>query len=627
MLLGFWATSALGPGADLVREPHVAASSHVLSDPSGFGEAVGQDDSAPGVLSDDGTEAEVQATSSAYAATKPTVKGALSELHQAVSEMIQSWNPYQPEPAEPPSADRPINKTAPAKGRPAVAIGGETIKEEDHLGARTRIGKCTILFNSNAAWERAIRTHEQHDRLHGYRLHVLRQNLMDDVWSKPAYILSLLLRELSKPESERLEWLFWVDADTIILNPYVPIETFLPPPGSEFDDIHLMYTNDWNGLNNGVFPLRVNRWSVELFSAIISYRYYRADAPLVFRDQSAMDALLKEPKFANHIVETPQRWFNAYQGEHNETLAPFQIRRGDLLVHFAGVAPREPRMVYWLERAEQHLDDWEIPLKSTSYPQEAREFWSVQSARRKDRQKFLTDLRIKAARLMAQTESKLRTFGQRLTEEENARIVDARVKLQKVVDDEHWQEKADEVEELINKLNDAAGPLIAAADTSHKALLHSAHEAIFAGEKDLLEAGYSEGHKTPELEQIEEKIKSLKTLIMTPQEFWNTPDLQNAVDAVVQAKAGWQERLAAEQQREQAVAEARKQVLAEAGQVDVVRQGTGQDVTESAAEAKTFAGGADRVDPVAVSWSALDTAAATSTGDILPGDGGRVSGP
>lgn len=82
---------------------------------------------------------------------------------------------------------------------------------------------------------------------------------MDDVWSKPAYILSLLLRELAKPESERLEWLFWVDvdADTIILNPHLPIDVFLPPPGSEFDDINLMYSSDWNGLNNGVFPVRV----------------------------------------------------------------------------------------------------------------------------------------------------------------------------------------------------------------------------------------------------------------------------------------------------------------------------------------------------------------------------------
>ncbi|EMC91082.1 glycosyltransferase family 34 protein, partial [Baudoinia panamericana UAMH 10762] len=249
------------------------------------------------------------------------------------------------------------------------------VSEEDRLGARTRVGKCTIVFNGNSWWERALRTHEEHDKIQGYRLYVLRQNLLDDVWSKPAYVLSLLLREMAKPENERLEWLLWFDVDTIILNPYIPLETFLPPVGTEFDDIHLMYSNDWNGLNNGVFPVRVNQWSVQLFSAILSYRYYRPEASLQFRDQSAMDALMHEPKFSKHIVQAPQRWFNAYQGEHNETLAPFQIRRGDLLVHFAGVPGRESRMQYWLERAEQHLDDWEIAVKSTSYPQEARDFW------------------------------------------------------------------------------------------------------------------------------------------------------------------------------------------------------------------------------------------------------------
>ncbi|KAF2157294.1 glycosyltransferase family 34 protein, partial [Myriangium duriaei CBS 260.36] len=244
----------------------------------------------------------------------------------------------------------------------------------DLLGARTRVGKVTIIFGGAPTYERAVRTHELHDRIHGYPLHVLRHGILDDVWSKPAYILSLLLKELSRPETERLQWLLWVDADTILLNPHVPIETFLPPE-PEFDDVHLLITNDWNGLNNGVFPIRVNQWAVDLFAAIVSFRHYKPDANLVFRDQSAMDMLLKDPKFAKHTMQAPQRWFNAYQGEHNETLAPFQVRRGDFLVHFAGVGDRDRRMAYWLDRVDQHLPDWEIEVHHTSYPSEAREFW------------------------------------------------------------------------------------------------------------------------------------------------------------------------------------------------------------------------------------------------------------
>ncbi|KAF2767441.1 hypothetical protein EJ03DRAFT_315872, partial [Teratosphaeria nubilosa] len=303
---------------------------------------------------------------------RPSVSEALSDLHHAVTSKLQSWNPYNSPTLPPPPTTSNTTTTFTTTAGEQIQDG---LPEPERLGARTRIGKCTILFNGNSYWERAIRTHEAHDRLHGYRLHVLRQKLLDDVWDKPAYILSLLLRELSKPESERLEWLFWVDADTVILNPYIPIEVFLPPAGEEFEDVHLVYSADWNGLNNGIFPIRVTQWSVELLSAVVAYRYYRPDEPLLFRDQTAMWTLMQEAKFAKNIVNAPQRWFNAYQGEHNETLAPFQIRRGDLLVHFAGVPEREKRMGIWLDRAEQHLEDWEVPLKSTSYLGEAREFW------------------------------------------------------------------------------------------------------------------------------------------------------------------------------------------------------------------------------------------------------------
>ncbi|OCK82150.1 glycosyltransferase family 34 protein, partial [Lepidopterella palustris CBS 459.81] len=245
------------------------------------------------------------------------------------------------------------------------------------LGARPRIGKVTILFGTpSSAYERALRTHELHDRLHNYPLHVLRSSILDNVWTKPAYILSILLRELAKPEGERLQWLLWVDGDTIILNPYVPIEALIPPEDDpEWDDVQLLVSHDWNGLNNGVFPVRVSIWSVELFSAILSFRFYRPDQHLTFRDQSAMDFLLQDDHFSPNVIRAPQRWFNAYQGEVNETLAPFQVRRGDLLVHFAGVGDRDERMRYWLSRAEKHAPDWEVDFRHTSYPEETADFW------------------------------------------------------------------------------------------------------------------------------------------------------------------------------------------------------------------------------------------------------------
>lgn len=556
ILMGWMMTSMLGPSEQDSLEMEDSrpdmASSGVLEDPRGFGVVPAPPKMQPGIIGDSIPEDDYSLGEDLNYVKEPSVKGALFDLHHAMSDKLQSWNPYSVKPV--PSSVLNVNKTAVSSGEKpgnitTVSLTGEHIKdgisEDGMLGARTRIGKCTILFNGNSFWERAIRTHERHDREHGYRLHVLRQHLMDDVWSKPAYILSLLLRELSKPESDRLEWLFWVDADTIILNPYIPIDVFLPPPGSEFEDIHLMYSNDWNGLNNGVFPVRVSQWSVQLFSAITSFRHYRPDDPLQFRDQSAMDVLMKEPAFVDHIVQTPQRWFNAYQGEHNETLAPFQIRRGDFLVHFAGVPNREERMGYWLNRAEQHLDDWEVPVKSTSYMQEVRDFWAERADERRAKKESMAEQRLKAKDMHTKVEQDLVDYGDRLNEEKRLELEKLRDELKTMLDNEMSPADATKLDEAMTKLTEAAVPLNEAIVTAQKTLLTAAHEAIISGERDLLQAGFGEGVTNAEMVRISETVKALKELVMTPQEHWNRHDISLASNAVTLARARLQEKTVA----------------------------------------------------------------------------------
>ncbi|KAK3681525.1 hypothetical protein LTR37_020868 [Vermiconidia calcicola] len=552
LALGWMVTSTLGPDVDVADAQfgdYDTSSAGVLSDPSGFG-THSQKESRPGIIGSGDEDDTNDGEDHRHGTLKePSISGALAELHHAVSDKFQSWNPYFAKSAH----RRPggsVNKTASTEDTTngtAILLAGETVKdgvsEEERLGARTRIGKCTILFSGNSFWERCIRTHEQHDKVHGYRLHVLRQQLMDDVWSKPAYILGLLLREMAKPESERLDWLFWADADTVILNPNIPIETFLPPPG-DFDDIYLMYSNDWNGLNNGVFPIRVNQWAVHLFSAIVSYRHFKPEDPLVFRDQSAMNSLMQEPEFAKHIVQAPQRWFNAYQGEHNETLQPFQIRRGDLLVHFAGVPAREERMGYWLDRAEQHLDDWEVPVKSTSYPQEARDFWNEQRELRKNKQVKADETRDQVSKFLTKIDQRLNDYGDRVDEEQKGKIVAARKALQDTFDQEQTRYDVEKLELAMEILSAASVSLDAAVTDANKLLLQSAHEAIFAGEKDLLEGGFSQGSSSPEMEQVSTAVKNLKTLVMAPEEFWNRHDLTSATNVVTEARAKLQEQLA-----------------------------------------------------------------------------------
>ena len=338
------------------------------------------------------------------------------------------------------------------------------------LVSTARIAKCTIVFgNLNSVYERALQTHEAHNVKHGYPMYILRQSILDDVWTKPAYILSLILRELAKPAGERLEWLLWVDADTIILNTHIPIEVFLPP-SQEWGDINLMISHDMNGLNNGVFPIRVHPWSAELLSAIVAFRHYRPNDELTFRDQSAMSYLLEDHKFDSHTLIVPQRWFNAYQGEHNETLAPFQVRRGDFLVHFAGVPDRDNRMKYWLNRAEQHSPDWEIEIQHTSFPEEIGNFWAELAIQRDASQHALEVTKKNASSYLLQAQQWLEEYVDNVSETEINEIKEYKDRLDQVLLNEETRTSIGAIEKAVADFKNVSWKLYFMFNTNYKAL-------------------------------------------------------------------------------------------------------------------------------------------------------------
>jgi len=74
--------------------------------------------------------------------------------------------------------------------------------------------KVTALYNDdNDLYEAAVKSHIEHNRIHGYGMKVLRDKVVNDQWSKPAYLLSLVVAELAKPANERTEWLMYGSED------------------------------------------------------------------------------------------------------------------------------------------------------------------------------------------------------------------------------------------------------------------------------------------------------------------------------------------------------------------------------------------------------------------------------
>jgi hypothetical protein len=184
---------------------------------------------------------------------------------------------------------------------PGAGADNETQNAWLHSGISTstsdkvsfpKFGKITATFGEpDPPYENAIASHKLHNEIHGYPHFILREQLLRGLWSKHAYILTIIGNELAKPENERLEWVLWHDRDTVLMNPQIPLDIFVPPP--EFSHIHMLVTDDRNGLNNGVFLCRVSAASFKFFASALSIREYQPEIQLKYTEQSGMEEVIK----------------------------------------------------------------------------------------------------------------------------------------------------------------------------------------------------------------------------------------------------------------------------------------------------------------------------------------------
>ncbi|CAI6336681.1 unnamed protein product [Periconia digitata] len=301
-----------------------------------------------------------------------------------------------------------------------------------------RIALLTAHYGSNSAYDPALLTHLTHGLVHEHQVRVLCDPIVDAIWNKPAFLLNIMMEEMMKPKDERLEWIFWADRDTMVLDQCRPISSFLPPERSVWDpprptpkrgffsriasmfgfgsaqpsepqDIHLLATNDKNGLNAGIFILRISSVSISFLTAILSYPTHHPKTRLRFDEQTAMSLLIKSPKFRPHTQIVPQHWFNSYtytdrdekgnnrgykgdQGDHDSGSTVYAermnttgleggfregyVRRGDFLVHFAGNKKKDQNVRRWATMLAKEGVVWESKGGvQRDGSKEVRKFW------------------------------------------------------------------------------------------------------------------------------------------------------------------------------------------------------------------------------------------------------------
>lgn len=166
----------------------------------------------------------------------------------------------------------------------------------------------------------------------------------------------------------------YFDVDSVIMNREIPLEIFDTP--SDYQHINWIAAKDWNGLNAGVFLLRVCPWSLDLLSRTMTHKHYHPKEDYTFEEQSILARLTeKDPDFKDQSVYVPKSWINAYFYSMHE------VKPGLLLSHFPH--PDYKWHIYeWLkviedDLAEKYKPTYNKPVHETDYPEEIKRFWNV----------------------------------------------------------------------------------------------------------------------------------------------------------------------------------------------------------------------------------------------------------
>jgi len=141
-------------------------------------------------------------------------------------------------------------------------------------------------------------SHIAYAERHGYKIFVQNMTLPEGqdvaylkIWVLQSYVWRSLVDGLC-------EWIFYADADTLVMDPTIPLETFLPPATPEYADTSMLWAKDVNGFNAGVFLLKASWWTYSFLQRVATHPYYRPEKDHTFDEQVSC---------VHHIVSCSRR--------------------------------------------------------------------------------------------------------------------------------------------------------------------------------------------------------------------------------------------------------------------------------------------------------------------------------
>jgi predicted O-methyltransferase YrrM len=184
-------------------------------------------------------------------------------------------------------------------------------------------------------------------KLHGYRCLIATETLDASrpiPWSK----IPLILQAMEDPKAR---WIFWSDADSLIMNLAVPVEQLID------ERYNLIIAKDFNGINSGQFLIRNCEWSRQFLKEV--YAHTECINHHWWEQAGIIAELGKNPTWYDKIKFIPQRLINSYAREFFSDLRT-AYQPGDFVVHFPGVHGRDALMAMFDTYAPQVVNSTEL---------------------------------------------------------------------------------------------------------------------------------------------------------------------------------------------------------------------------------------------------------------------------
>lgn len=171
---------------------------------------------------------------------------------------------------------------------------------------------------------------------HRYAYSMLRGGFRKDrppQWSKIFFVQKLL---------PHVDWLLWTDADSLIMNPDIKVETLID------NNFELIISRDFGGLNTGVFLIKNCPNSFKLLQEIWGKKEFLYGAT---EEQGALNDIIIKPNcYAVKVLN--QRIMNSFDYTLYQTAAypEGQYQAGDFILHFPALSVKEK-----LRQIRKHL--------------------------------------------------------------------------------------------------------------------------------------------------------------------------------------------------------------------------------------------------------------------------------